>query len=95
VGYYVANVNFQSRRRVAKYEGVVTAKDWFQILKENQNKCVYCGRSKVKLTMDHVIPISKGGKHEPSNVLPACLSCNIRKGSKTMKEFIKSLKVLR
>jgi len=31
--------------------------------------------------MDHVIPLSKGGKHLPSNVVPACASCNSSKGN--------------
>lgn len=41
--------------------------------------CAFCG-SKEKLSIDHIIPISAGGKNELSNVQILCLTCNIRKG---------------
>ena len=46
--------------------------------------CQYCG-SNVSLTFDHVIPRSKGGKTCWENVVTACMSCNLKKGSKDMK----------
>lgn len=47
-------------------------------------QCQYCGHTfnPDKLTMDHVIPRSKGGKISWSNVVSACQPCNTRKGSK-------------
>lgn len=48
----------------------------------SKNKCHYCRKKFNKLTMDHVIPLSKGGEHSASNIVPACLSCNLKKGSK-------------
>lgn len=47
-------------------------------------KCQYCGNkfSQDKLTIDHVIPRSKGGKINWSNCVSACTPCNSRKGSK-------------
>jgi 5-methylcytosine-specific restriction endonuclease McrA len=49
--------------------------------------CYYCGQkvSPKKLTMDHIIPISRGGKTTKSNVTPACKECNTKK--KTMLPF--------
>lgn len=46
-------------------------------------KCQYCGDRKVssKLSLDHVIPRSKGGKLTWTNTVTACLECNYRKGS--------------
>jgi len=43
--------------------------------------CYYCGRSTVAkdLTMDHIVPISRGGKSTKSNVVPACRECNYKK----------------
>ena len=54
-------------------------------------RCAYCGKQ-CALTVDHVIPISKGGKHSPNNVVPACIGCNDRKGIKlwTPKVFRKA-----
>lgn len=47
--------------------------------------CMYCGDhfSRGELTRDHVIPLSKGGRDVWENVVSACLSCNVGKGSHT------------
>lgn len=47
--------------------------------------CQYCHMkfSEKRLTIDHVVPLSKGGKHEWTNVVTACSSCNNKKGDKT------------
>jgi 5-methylcytosine-specific restriction endonuclease McrA len=43
--------------------------------------CYYCGREAPakELTMDHIVPISRGGKTTKSNVVPACKECNNNK----------------
>lgn len=48
--------------------------------------CQYCGIRGGDLTVDHVIPRSRGGPHEWDNVVTACRSCNHRKGGKTLAE---------
>lgn len=48
--------------------------------------CVYCG-SLENITMDHVIPISRGGTHGIGNLVPCCLSCNTKKNDKTVMEW--------
>lgn len=48
--------------------------------------CVYCG-SPLNLSLDHVIPQSRGGEHSPSNLVTACRSCNSSKGAKTPEEW--------
>lgn len=40
------------------------------------------------LTMDHVVPLTRGGWHDPINVVPACQSCNSKKHDKTLIEFL-------
>lgn len=47
--------------------------------------CQYCRQkfSEKKLTIDHVIPLSKGGRHEWTNVVTACSACNNKKGDKS------------
>jgi 5-methylcytosine-specific restriction endonuclease McrA len=45
------------------------------------HKCQYCGATR-KLTIDHVIPKSKGGSDDWDNLVVACSSCNIKKGDK-------------
>ena len=43
--------------------------------------CHYCGGafSPDQLTMDHLVPLARGGKSAPGNVVPACRDCNSRK----------------
>lgn len=50
----------------------------------DQYKCLYCGYkfSRSNLTMDHVVPISRGGKTEWTNIVAACNSCNSTKGNR-------------
>lgn len=55
------------------------------ILKRDHHTCQYCGSFK-NLTVDHVIPTSKGGKDVWTNLVAACRSCNERKGGLTLKE---------
>jgi len=58
------------------------------IFKRDHHTCVYCGKQpKVdELTIDHVIPKSRGGKSEWTNCVLACMECNKRKSSKTLAE---------
>lgn len=53
-----------------------------EVLKRDKHQCQYCG-SKKQLTLDHIIPRSKGGKHSWDNVVIACSSCNSHKGDRT------------
>ncbi len=47
-----------------------------------QAACAYCGKWHEKLTLDHIIPKSKGGPHYARfNIIPACFSCNSSKSN--------------
>ena len=52
--------------------------------------CYYCGKKfpPKKLTLDHIVPLARGGKTTPGNVVPACLSCNKNKGVDTPVDLI-------
>ena len=64
----------------------VTEKDWLKLVVRYRYRCAYCDK-KSKLTMDHIIPLSKGGRHSIGNILPACGKCNSSKGNKLLVEF--------
>ena len=55
------------------------------IYKRDRNKCQYCGATK-HLTIDHVIPKSKGGEDTWENLVVACSSCNVKKGDKLLEQ---------
>jgi len=52
-----------------------------RIAKEQGEFCVICGR-KDKLTVDHIIPLSKGGSNDNDNFQILCQTCNKRKGAR-------------
>jgi 5-methylcytosine-specific restriction endonuclease McrA len=69
----------QARRAREKgLSGKVTVAEMAERLGLFGGCCAYCG-AEGRQTMDHFIPMAAGGKHEASNLLPACLSCNCRK----------------
>lgn len=58
------------------------------IYKRDNYECVYCGCGDVKqLTLDHVIPQSKGGSNSWDNLVTACKKCNSEKADLTTKEW--------
>lgn len=57
------------------------------MLKRFHGRCGYCGIAHAELTVDHVVPTSKGGGNALSNLMPACLDCNRLKGNLTVEEF--------
>ena len=56
--------------------------------------CQYCGRRDGDLTIDHVVPRSRGGGHSWDNLVSACKMCNHRKGGKSPAEARMNLKRL-
>ena len=56
------------------------------ILRRDNFTCQYCGGTDNSLTVDHVLPKSRGGKSNWINVVVACKSCNLKKGNRTPSE---------
>ena len=54
-------------------------------------KCVYCGSEGSRLTLDHVVPRSRGGTSVWENVVTSCAPCNHRKGDRLLEETTMSL----
>ena len=71
------------RKRARKANAPIsdfTVSQWKAMQEFYDHRCVYCGkRYKGKLTQDHIQPLSKGGSHTLSNIVPACVSCNCKK----------------
>lgn len=63
------------------------------ILRRDGHRCQYCGRTDVTLTVDHVIPRSRGGSDTWENLVAACVACNNKKGDRTPTEA--NMKLLR
>jgi 5-methylcytosine-specific restriction endonuclease McrA len=56
------------------------------ILERDRQTCQYCNHRGDQLTLDHVIPRSRGGGESWENLVAACVRCNVKKGSRTPKE---------
>ncbi|MEI8033546.1 MAG: HNH endonuclease [Chlorobiaceae bacterium] len=56
------------------------------ILLRDANQCQYCGRTELKLTIDHMVPRSRGGEDSWENLITACTRCNTLKGNRTPRE---------
>ena len=75
------------RAQLAAAPGLGVSKEqWLGRLDEFCGLCAYCLDS-AGSTMDHVVPISRGGAHDLSNIVPACSPCNASKGNRSLLEF--------
>ena len=55
--------------------------EWLNLCVKFGNKCLCCGKSGIKLTKDHIVPISRGGENGIDNIQPLCQPCNVKKGN--------------
>lgn len=69
------------RARKVTNGGSISESQWQEVKRKYDFRCLRCGKKK-PLTLDHVVPISKGGCHEVSNIQPLCLECNSSKSTK-------------
>lgn len=67
------------RAHRAHLPGMLTVKQWRSVLLYFDNKCAYGGHKYEAL--EHFVPITKGGGTIMGNCVPACLSCNTKKGN--------------
>jgi 5-methylcytosine-specific restriction endonuclease McrA len=56
------------------------------VLHRDNYTCQYCGDRRHDLTIDHIVPRSRGGIDTWENVVAACLKCNVKKGDRTPRE---------
>ena len=74
-------INVRKRREAAGAKRL-------RIYMRDKFRCQYCGEKKSvgELTLDHILPRSRGGDNSPVNIVTACVSCNNRKGNRTPDE---------
>lgn len=69
------------------------AVDVEELIERDGPECVWCGRAPWRrdLTLEHVVPRSRGGHMTPENALLACRSCNRRRGSRPVDAYVRDL----
>lgn len=74
-----------SKRRAKIKDGCVSIDIKDTLLNSQNGLCKICGvnLADVKIHIDHIMPLSKGGKHDDANLQLLCSSCNLKKSSKT------------
>lgn len=77
-------IDNQARRRSRLGDGRVTRADWTRIKDEYGHRCAYCARHPARLEQEHLEPLSRGGTHDPDNVVPACRQCNASKSDASL-----------
>lgn len=78
----------KSRRRARKKGngGNYTLPEWRALKLFFNYMCLCCKKQEplVKLTPDHIVPLSVGGRNDIANIQPLCMDCNMRKAAKTV-----------
>ena len=83
VALYKDVLNIEKKKETAQYQrSLMTPRLRFDVMRRDGFRCKYCGRTEadgVKLHVDHIKPVSKGGKTELSNLQTLCDECNLGK----------------
>ena len=78
------------KRRAAGLPTHIPLSDIRKLRSLQKNKCPVCRQELVKYHIDHIKPLSKGGKHELDNLQLLCPTCNLTKAAKDPVDFMQS-----
>lgn len=91
--FYAANpakyqVYVRTRRaRIKQAQGTHTPQDIERQIKSQKGLCYYCGKQLIQYHVDHIVPITRGGSNDPSNLVITCPKCNRKKSNKLPHEW--------
>ena len=85
---FSVTVSDEEARRERRKARELRSSQWWK-RRCSRGICHYCGKrvSARALTMDHIVPIVRGGKSTKGNVAPACKECNIKKRHSLLMEW--------
>ena len=79
----------ERRRRARKRNATIEPVDEAAVYVLNGRMCIYCGATE-NLTLDHIVPIARGGSHSEDNLVVACGSCNSSKNAKPLAAWLQT-----
>jgi 5-methylcytosine-specific restriction endonuclease McrA len=97
VKHYFKNTLHRRRSQMTGSPGI-SFNAWARLIARHRGCCAYCGQPPLPgeiLELDHVVPLSRGGKHSEGNILPACNTCNVRKNDRLLVEWRSGRRVAR
>ena len=82
-------LNNHSRRAIKKQATIehITAAQLRELKNKHNGICLYCRKEVSKLTLEHIVPLSRGGEHSLQNLCYVCQTCNSSKRSKLLSEW--------
>ena len=87
----LSNLNYRHKRRsIVKNTNTIILNKLVEVV-EDSKKCYWCGlefNGGIKKSIDHFIPLSRGGTHSLDNIVISCISCNCKKSNKMPEEFL-------
>jgi hypothetical protein len=86
-------ISKQKHREIRAFSQI-SVKEWLQLMESTSWKCFYCstyiGGNLNNRSVDHIVPISKGGLTNISNLVPCCKICNSSKNNKNVIDWLQS-----
>jgi len=91
---FAVSVSEEEIRRERQKAKELRSSQWWK-RRRSSGQCHYCGKkvSPHFLTMDHIVPIIRGGKSTKGNVVPACKECNTKKKHSLLVEWEDTLRM--
>lgn len=78
--YFISYVTEEELKRERARAREIRKSQWWK-RRLSEGRCYYCGKEfpPKELSMDHIVPLIRGGKSTKGNIAPACKDCNSRK----------------
>jgi len=79
----LARIANNVRKARVRAGGKFTPADWAKVKERQGGACYDCGRTDVRLSIGHLLPVCKGGTNDLANIVAQCMPCNRRQGAST------------